>query len=264
MRGHIRERPEDSGNWYAILDLRDPTTGKRRRKWHSLEATGKRQAQIECARLISEINGGTYLSRSRPRSPQLSRSLARAHARRRFRHEAHERYAEIARKNVVPLIGAMRAHETAAEQDLAGLRARRSSAAAGMAGAAYRPHGPPHAPDPARRRCSRPYAGNYSPAIRPTRSKPPKVERKQMQPSMPTPPRQLIEAARANAGCSSRSCSASSAVSGAARSPRCAGSRSISTRPARRGRRAPSRPKPGSGRRKPRAGKAARSPCRAC
>ena len=52
MKGHVRER--GAGNWYAVIDLRDPTTGKRKRKWHSLEAKGKREAQIECARLISD------------------------------------------------------------------------------------------------------------------------------------------------------------------------------------------------------------------
>ena len=47
MKGHVRER--GAGNWYAVIDLRDPATGKRKRKWHSLEAKGKREAQIECA-----------------------------------------------------------------------------------------------------------------------------------------------------------------------------------------------------------------------
>ena len=41
--------------------MRDAATGKRKRKWHSLDAREKREAQIECARLISEIQGGTYL-----------------------------------------------------------------------------------------------------------------------------------------------------------------------------------------------------------
>ena len=52
MKGHVRERPKGSSNWYAVIDVHDPATGKRRRKWHSLQATGKRQAQLECARII--------------------------------------------------------------------------------------------------------------------------------------------------------------------------------------------------------------------
>ena len=51
MKGHLRERPKGSGNWYAVLDMRDAATGKRKRKWHSLDAKGKREAQIECATL---------------------------------------------------------------------------------------------------------------------------------------------------------------------------------------------------------------------
>jgi hypothetical protein len=59
MKGHVRERGK--GNWYAVLDVRDPATGKRRRKWHSLKAKEKREAQIECADLISRLAHGTYL-----------------------------------------------------------------------------------------------------------------------------------------------------------------------------------------------------------
>jgi hypothetical protein len=55
MKGHIRER--SSGHWAIVLDVRDPATGKRRRRWHSFAGT-KRQAQIECARLISAMKDG--------------------------------------------------------------------------------------------------------------------------------------------------------------------------------------------------------------
>ena len=58
MRGSIRER--SPGHYAIIIDLRDPATGKRKRKWHSFKGT-KRAAQIECARLISELQGGVYL-----------------------------------------------------------------------------------------------------------------------------------------------------------------------------------------------------------
>jgi hypothetical protein len=59
MRGHIRLR----GNvWYAVLDIRDPNTGVRRRRWVSLpDCKGKRQAQLACSRLITEMQRGSYL-----------------------------------------------------------------------------------------------------------------------------------------------------------------------------------------------------------
>ena len=43
-KGHVCEKVPGSGNWYAVIDTRDPATGKRKRKWHSSrshrEATG--------------------------------------------------------------------------------------------------------------------------------------------------------------------------------------------------------------------------------
>jgi integrase len=54
MRGHLRER--SPGRWAIVLDVRDPQTGKRIRKWHSFDGT-KRQAQVEAAKLIAEAQG---------------------------------------------------------------------------------------------------------------------------------------------------------------------------------------------------------------
>jgi integrase len=62
MIGHIRER--SPGHWAIVLDVADPQTGKRRRKWHSFQGT-KREAQKECARLIASIGQGAYVERSR-------------------------------------------------------------------------------------------------------------------------------------------------------------------------------------------------------
>src|SRR5262249_7351022 len=55
MKGHIRER--SPGHFAIILDAKDPVTGERRRRWHSFKGT-KRQAQVECARLIAEQQSG--------------------------------------------------------------------------------------------------------------------------------------------------------------------------------------------------------------
>jgi integrase len=104
MKGHVRERPEGSGNWYAVIDVRDPATGKRKRKFHSLDATGKREAQIECANLISAIDGGTYLEPDKTTMAQfLDRWLENIKP--NVSPRTHERYGEIARRNIAPLIG---------------------------------------------------------------------------------------------------------------------------------------------------------------
>jgi hypothetical protein len=104
VKGHIRER--GTGNWYAVIDMRDPATGKRKRKWHSLEAKGKREAQIECATLVSSIKAGTYLE---PDKTTLAQFMERwlENTRANVAPRTHERYAEIARKNIAPLIGAV-------------------------------------------------------------------------------------------------------------------------------------------------------------
>jgi integrase len=102
MKGHVRERGK--GNWYAVLDVRDPATGKRRRKWHSLKAKGKREAHTECATIISWIENGTYLEPDRTTVADFfERWLENTKA--RVSPRTHERYAEIVRKNIVPLIG---------------------------------------------------------------------------------------------------------------------------------------------------------------
>jgi integrase len=106
MKGHLRERPPGTGNWYAVLDARDPATGKRKRKWHSLEASGKRAAQIECANLISAMSGGSYME---PNKTTLGAFLDRwlAHMKSQLSPRSHERYVEIATKNIAPLLGAV-------------------------------------------------------------------------------------------------------------------------------------------------------------
>ena len=106
MRGHVCQKPAGSGNWYAVIDSRDTATGKRKRKWHALAASGKRQAEIECSELIAKINGGTYLEPSKTSVAQfLDRWLD--HIRSQVSPRSHERYAELARKNIAPLLGAV-------------------------------------------------------------------------------------------------------------------------------------------------------------
>jgi hypothetical protein len=131
MRGHVRERGK--GNWYAVLDVPDPATGKRRRKWHSLEAKGKREAQIECANLISAIQRGTYVEANKITVQEfMGRWLA--HIRPQVPPRTFERYEEIATKNITPMLG----------PTILGCRFRKpmprpSSPAAGTGRAAFRP-----------------------------------------------------------------------------------------------------------------------------
>lgn len=101
MKGHIRER--SPGKWAIVLDVPDPETGKRRRKWHTFHGT-KRQAQVECARLVSELNGGVYIE---PDKTTVSEFLKRwlVHVKPSVSSKTHERYTELCELNIKPLLG---------------------------------------------------------------------------------------------------------------------------------------------------------------
>ena len=87
----VRER--SSGRWAIVVELRDPETGKRKRKWHSFRGN-KRAAQDECVRLIAELNGGLYLEPTKITVGQfLDRWLE--HIKPLVSPRTHERYGEL-------------------------------------------------------------------------------------------------------------------------------------------------------------------------
>jgi hypothetical protein len=101
MKGHIRER--SPGHWAIVLDVRDPATGRRRRKWHSFAGT-KRQAENECARLIASID--TYLE---PAKITVVAHMERwlEQARSQVSPKTFERYCGVVRGNILPTLGAV-------------------------------------------------------------------------------------------------------------------------------------------------------------
>jgi integrase len=101
MKGHIRER--SPGHWAIVIDLHDPETGQRKRKWHSFRGT-KRQAQVECSHLISKIKDGLYVEPAKMTVRQFLDCWL-DHMKSQVAPRTHERYGEIALKCVVPLIG---------------------------------------------------------------------------------------------------------------------------------------------------------------
>jgi len=103
MKGHIRER--SPGRWAIILDSRDSETGVRKRKWHSFRGT-KREAQVECSKLIAAISGGTYVD---PSGQTVAQFLERwlTYMATQLSPCSHERYTEIVRRNLVPALGAV-------------------------------------------------------------------------------------------------------------------------------------------------------------
>jgi hypothetical protein len=106
MRGSIYNRPKGSNRWSIILEVRDEATGKRKRRWHAFQGT-KRQAQDECARLITELKSGNALE---PNKATVATFLARwlDHIKTQVTPKSHERYAGIVNQNLIPALGAVR------------------------------------------------------------------------------------------------------------------------------------------------------------
>jgi integrase len=100
-KGIIERSP---GHFAIIIEQKDPATGKRRRKWHSFKGT-KKEAVVERARLVTETNSGTYTEPSKLTLLQFFERWL-VHIRPNVSPRTHERYTEIALKNIVPLLGA--------------------------------------------------------------------------------------------------------------------------------------------------------------
>jgi len=101
MRGSILRRGK---SWAIILDEQD-ASGRRRRRWHSHKGTRK-SAEAECARLITELRSGVAVDPSRE---TLAAFLDRwiEHMKGQVSPRSLERYTELARKNLAPLLGAL-------------------------------------------------------------------------------------------------------------------------------------------------------------
>jgi integrase len=105
MKGHVRERGK--GNWYAVLSMRDPQTGKRKVKFVSLsDCKGKREAQEKCADIIRAMRNDTYVE---PDKTNLAQFLERwlGQIKTQVSPRSYERYAEIVHNNLVPALGAV-------------------------------------------------------------------------------------------------------------------------------------------------------------
>ena len=101
MKGHVRAR--GAGHWAIILDIDPGPNGKRRQKWVSFSGS-KRAAQNECARLITELQSGGGVD---PVNITISEYFEHwlAHIRGEVSPKSFERYAEIARLNLIPMFG---------------------------------------------------------------------------------------------------------------------------------------------------------------
>jgi integrase len=192
MSGHVRQRGK-KGKWYAVIDVFD--AGRRKRRWHKLEnCKGKGEAEKACERLIAQQTDGTYVDPSRMTVADfLERWIE--HMEGQVSPRSHERYAELCRKNLVPLLGGLAltklqpAHISAAYA-----KARTSGRRDGSGGLS--PRTVTHLHRVLREALQQALrwqllARNPADAV-----KPPKVERKQMQVLDAVATAEMIEAAR--------------------------------------------------------------------
>ncbi len=101
MRGGIVKR---GASYSVVLDLDpDPTTGRRRQKWHSGYRT-KREAAVALAELVSSVNRGAYVPRARQTVAEYAEEWLAAIAP-TVRPSTHYSYARNLRLHVLPYLG---------------------------------------------------------------------------------------------------------------------------------------------------------------
>jgi integrase len=104
MRGHLRER--SPGHWAIVIDVRDPTTGRRKRKWHSFKGT-KREAQVKKAELIASVGRGIYVERSKTTVADFIRArITQWEAAGNITPRTAQRYRQLAENQIAPHLGA--------------------------------------------------------------------------------------------------------------------------------------------------------------
>lgn len=102
-RGHLRKRAEDS--WSLVIELeRDPATGKRRQKWHTVRGT-KRQAEKRLAELLVEADRGQLGSGRKVTVAEYLDRWLKDHAEANTSPKTFTRYRGIVKCNIVPFVG---------------------------------------------------------------------------------------------------------------------------------------------------------------
>ena len=104
MKGHIRER--SPGHWAIVIDVRDPHSGHRKRKWHSFRGT-KREAQVKKAELITALSQGSYVERSKITVAEfVSSRIDQWEADGTISARTAQRYRQLGGNQIKPHIGA--------------------------------------------------------------------------------------------------------------------------------------------------------------
>jgi len=103
-RGSMQKK---GNRFYAVISTTDPTTGKRRRQWTSVEG-GRKDAERKLTELLSSLDKGSYTLPHRTTiAKYLERWLA-DYARPNLAPRTAEGYEFIVRRHIVPALGSVK------------------------------------------------------------------------------------------------------------------------------------------------------------
>jgi len=102
MRGHIAEK---NGRYYPVISMKDPGTGKWKRKWLTGNKT-KRKAERALAEAVAEVNKGMFIISSRETVAELCRNYLNTTAPNRIRAITLQSYCQMLENHLIPRIGA--------------------------------------------------------------------------------------------------------------------------------------------------------------
>lgn len=103
MRGHVRKR---GTLWAVVVDLpRDPTSGKRKQRWHSGFKTRK-EAERALADVLSRLDQGTYAEPTKKTFAMFLDEWLVA-TRSTIRPATYATYESITKKHIVPRLGSL-------------------------------------------------------------------------------------------------------------------------------------------------------------
>lgn len=103
MPGHLERRSDKS--WTIVIDVgRDPTTGKRKRIYRAFRGT-KREAEKEMARLIAELEKGTYVEPSKLTFGDYLKEWLKNREHDNLSPTTLRRYSQIVELRLIPKLG---------------------------------------------------------------------------------------------------------------------------------------------------------------
>ncbi len=102
MKGHIAQK---NGRYYPVVSMKDPGTGKWKRKWLTGNPT-RRKAEKALAEAVSQVNKGILLIPSRETVAELCRNYLATTAPNRVRQITLQSYRQMLETHVISRVGA--------------------------------------------------------------------------------------------------------------------------------------------------------------